>query len=909
MKYLKKFDEHSKYAQFIETDEFIKPNVSGCEFGDEVHYNDEEHDYSKDYLTFTVLEDGTFTLTIGSSVPSTYFEYVEYSIDAGNTWTKTDNIPNTTITVTTPTLSAGDEVLWRGKGSRTSYPGTSTATNQYSYFSSTCRCNVSGNVNTLLKLDTPNEMTSANDHMYKCLFREMTKLIDASKLLLPFATLNEYCYAYMFYGCTDLNSAPELLATKLSSYCYSFMFYGCTSLTKAPVLHVTTLPTSCYYNMFNGCSSLNYVKAHCVELGSNYSYDWLKGVAATGTFYKNPIATIEVGKSGIPDGWTIQDDTSIITEFNPQHSFTPAGYLTFTHTNDLFISLANRGILHTIYISKNGTNWHSLQETDVLKINSNENCYVCGDGAGCNSSQYTKFIVNGTFSISGNYNSLWKYSNIDIYLPAYGGFRTFEDCKGLTDASNLTLPTNTNQYCYNGMFRNCTSLIAPPSLPALSLSNYCYQEMFANCTSLVSAPNLPSESLAEGCYKGMFYRCTSLQTIPTTLPATTLAQFCYQQMFCGCSSITTAPTLPSTVTGSYSYDSMFRDCSSLTTAPNLLATTISNYAYKSMFSGCSSLVNPPIISATNALIYSFDYMFYNCTSLTTPPTINLTNFSIGNYCFNYTFYGCTSLTSANFINFADLTSIGKYAFYHTFDGCSSLTTVPSAIGNINTTLNDYCCNSMFANCSSLTTTPNLPSTTLAEACYAYMFNKCSSLTTVCELSNTTLATGCYYAMFKACTSLVSAQTILPATTAVGNCYREMFSGCKALVNPPIIKATNTASTCYTSMFESCIMLEEAPELVAETLTTSCYYMMFYLCSKLNYIKALFTTTPSTSYTQYWVTSVASTGIFVKNINATWTTTGTSGAPTNWTVIYFDPATEKYYLSDKTTECDDHGNVI
>ena len=52
-----------------------------------------------------------------------------------------------------------------------------------------------------------------------------------------------------------------------------------------------------------------------------------------------------------------------------------------------------------------------------------------------------------------------------------------------------------------------------------------------------------------------------------------------------------------------------------------------------------------------------------------------------------------------------------------------------------------------------------------------------------------------------------------------------------------------------------------------------------------------------------------TGIFVKNINATWEVSDTHGVLSGWTILYFDPSTEKYYLSDKTTECDENGNVI
>jgi hypothetical protein len=38
-KYIKKFDTHSDYEDFIETEDFIKPNVSYCVDNVEVHYN------------------------------------------------------------------------------------------------------------------------------------------------------------------------------------------------------------------------------------------------------------------------------------------------------------------------------------------------------------------------------------------------------------------------------------------------------------------------------------------------------------------------------------------------------------------------------------------------------------------------------------------------------------------------------------------------------------------------------------------------------------------------------------------------------------------------------------------------------------------------------------------------------
>jgi hypothetical protein len=86
------------------------------------------------------------------------------------------------------------------------------------------------------------------------------------------------------------------------------------------------------------------------------------------------------------------------------------------------------------------------------------------------------------------------------------------------------------------------------------------------------------------------------------------------------------------------------------------------------------------------------------------------------------------------------------------------------------------------------------------------------------------------------------------------------------------------------MFSNCTSLTTAPVLPATTLEDSCYEYMFEGCTKLNYIKAMFKTTPSTDYMQNWVKNVASSGTFVKNSAATWTSScGVSTYPCNWTV--------------------------
>jgi hypothetical protein len=114
----------------------------------------------------------------------------------------------------------------------------------------------------------------------------------------------------MFDGCRSLVTAPSTLpatATKLN--CYNGMFSGCIHLEMSPEIKATNLTEGSCGNMFNGCTSLNYIKCLATSL-SPYSptASWVRGVASTGTFVKNPnMSSWTTGDSGIPTGWTVQD--------------------------------------------------------------------------------------------------------------------------------------------------------------------------------------------------------------------------------------------------------------------------------------------------------------------------------------------------------------------------------------------------------------------------------------------------------------------------------------------------------------------------------------------------------------------------------------------------------------------------
>ena len=81
-------------------------------------------------------------------------------------------------------------------------------------------------------------------------------LLDYRKAQFFVPSMDNYCFYYLFKGCTGLISAPILPATVLTQHCYRSMFEGCTGLTTAPVLPALNMVDYCYHSMFKGCTSL-----------------------------------------------------------------------------------------------------------------------------------------------------------------------------------------------------------------------------------------------------------------------------------------------------------------------------------------------------------------------------------------------------------------------------------------------------------------------------------------------------------------------------------------------------------------------------------------------------------------------------------------------------------------------------
>ena len=160
----------------------------------------------------------------------------------------------------------------------------------------------------------------------------------------------------------------------------------------------------------------------------------------------------------------------------------------------------------------NGTNWNEW-DFSGLTINSGDTLYIRGynpDGFSYwnEDKTYYKFIIEGDkVSCSGNIMSLIDYKKMPNIIPC--------------------------EYCFYGLFKDCTSLKTAPELPATIIKEWCYSSMFNGCSSLTTMPELPAKKLVDFCYAYMFKDCTSLKTAPE-LSINELTDYCCGNMFDGC---------------------------------------------------------------------------------------------------------------------------------------------------------------------------------------------------------------------------------------------------------------------------------------------------------------------------------------------------------------------------------------
>ena len=210
------------------------------------------------YLSFIGNED--FTLKTYNTTKN-WDGTLEYSTDK-STWNTWDG---------SEISSSGSKLYLRGTGN-TKITGDSSNYRFVFTGSDTLKIACEGNIENLLDYNAVKygNHPTMTDYCYAFMFDGCTSLTKAPEL--PAVTLASCCYESMFRSCTSLTTAPALLATTLAMWCYGSMFRKCTSLISAPELPATTLASSCYRLMFSGCTSLTTIPELPATTLANFCY-------------------------------------------------------------------------------------------------------------------------------------------------------------------------------------------------------------------------------------------------------------------------------------------------------------------------------------------------------------------------------------------------------------------------------------------------------------------------------------------------------------------------------------------------------------------------------------------------------------------------------------------------------------
>ena len=467
----------------------------------------------------------------------------------------------------------------------------------------------------------------------------------------------------MFSGCTSITSLPDgsFEPERLDSQACQNMFQGCTALTQANLKGSPTLNGSnTFLGMFSGCTSLNSIKCNFITTTSDsgqYS-QWVRNVAASGTFYYYPGSSWARGENGIPmnwqaynsDPWTEQnlrvynngsESTNLKMVLKKQDGTRLNDWSGIESSFTYYIAIQYRlqgGAWSTKIWSRSATPIDleiTVPAGEYVEFRHSSATQSLGKEVSIN---YNGTIISPGFectspvSIAGNATSMTGLKDTDEAEFCYAIPFLFSGLT-ITSLTNLRLPwsfnsetykvhigsgTSTSDYksvgygMYEGLFKNC---VLPERLPANFLpSEYipgkAYYEMFANCTGLKEVNRNLFRNGASCTFTPYYYR-----------PFGTSAAYGQDQfgrMFAGSSVESVGDFLRNIHAWDayYGLSYMFQGCTGLTDCSDLSIKYIytQNGTFYGMFKDCTNLVKSPRFY-DSAMRSSYRELFSGCSSL------------------------------------------------------------------------------------------------------------------------------------------------------------------------------------------------------------------------------------------------------------------------------------------------------
>lgn len=410
--------------------------------------------------------------------------------------------------------------------------------------------------------------------------------------------------------------------------------------------------------------------------------------------------------------------------------------------------------------------WNQYEANTELELGAGLDLMIRSELVPTSENGIGTFDIDGEFSISGDITYLLN----DNELTAYAFKNLFNGCDTLMDASQLLLPDTTEQSCYEGMFKNCTSIEIAPTLLATSLSTDCYKEMFYGCSSLneiiIKSEDLLGEDYSYNwvygvAQEGTFKPVTGIEheTGVHGCPTNWEVSSDYINMYFTIESLQDSNQIkmqrsktPNNPTLSYSLDD--GETWTTTTISDTVTFGTINTGQKIIFKGNNTM-----------LAIAWDaYNYFTATK----------QFKVYGNIMSL-FNGDDFKTNYEFDNSSTHQCAGLFRTTYLVDASNLI--LPAS------TLYTSSYNGMFRGATALQHGPQMLATTPTgtENCSS-MFEGCINLEEPIEINFTTLCQQCCYRMFvmnrnsKITTPKMTKSPILRCKTAAQNCYAEMFKG-------------------------------------------------------------------------------------------------------------------------------------